>query len=103
MQFTAQAWIGRVEAAGSAVSMDGRGLVFDNILIERLWRSVKYEDICLRDYATGPELVIGLGAYSTFYNHEPLHQVLGYCTPASIYAGEKLERKSHLIFTKALS
>ena len=55
VQFTSQAWIDRVEQAGSRVSMDGRGRVFDNIFIERLWRSVKYEDIYVRDYATGPE------------------------------------------------
>lgn len=76
VQFTSQACINCVEAAGSAVSMDGRGRAFDNIFIEGLWRSVKYEDIILRDYATGPELVIGLGAYSTFYNHERPHQAL---------------------------
>ena len=53
VQFASQAWIERVQAAGSLVSMDGRGRVFDNIFIERLWRSVKYEDIYLHDYATG--------------------------------------------------
>lgn len=85
VQFTSQAWIERVEAAGSAVSMDGRGRVFDNIFIERLWRSVKYEDIYLRDYTTGPELEAGLGAYFEFYNDERPHQAHGYRTPYAIY------------------
>ena len=84
-QFTSQAWIARVEQAGSQVSMDGRGRVFDNIFIERLWRSVKYEDIYLRDYATGPELIRGLGAYFVFYNEQRPHQAHGYHTPAEIY------------------
>ena len=85
VQFTTQAWIERVEAAGSLVSMDGRGRVFDNIFIERLWRSVKYEDIYLNDYATGPELEEGLGTYFDFYNHERPHQAHGYQTPYAIF------------------
>ncbi len=85
VQFTSQAWIERIEAAGSLVSMDGRGRVFDNIFIERLWRSVKYEDIYLRDYTTGPELVRGLRAYFRFYNEHRPHQAHGYQTPAVIY------------------
>jgi len=85
VQFTSQAWIERVQAAGSLVSMDGRGRVFDNIFIERLWRSVKYEDIYLNDYATGPDLVRGLGAYFDFYNHERPHQAHGYQTPYAIF------------------
>jgi putative transposase len=86
VQFTSQAWIERVEAAGSAVSMDGRGRVFDNIFIERLWRSVKYEDIYLKDYATGPELIQGLRAYFEFYNYERPHQAHDYQTPYAMYA-----------------
>jgi putative transposase len=85
VQFTSQAWIERVEAAGSLVSMDGRGRVFDNIFIERLWRSVKYEDIYLYDYATGPELERGLGTYFDFYNHARPHQAHGYQTPYTIF------------------
>jgi len=85
VQFTSQAWIERVEAAGSLVSMDGRGRVFDNIFIERLWRSVKYEDIYLYDYATGPELERGLGTYFDFYNHVRPHQAHGYQTPYAIF------------------
>ena len=79
--FTSQAWIERVESTGSLVSMDGRGRVFDNIFIERLWRSLKYEDIYLHDYATGPELEEGLDTYFNFYNHERPHQAHHYQTP----------------------
>ena len=85
IQFTPQAWIARIEQAGSRVSMDGRGRVFDNIFIERLWRSLKYEDIYLRDYATEPELIRGLTAYFTFYNEQRPHQAHAYRTPAEIY------------------
>ena len=85
VQFTSQAWIERVQAAGSLVSMDGRRRVFDNIFIERLWRSVKYEDIYLHDYATGLELEQGLGTYFNFYNHERPHQAHSYQTPYAIF------------------
>ena len=61
--------------------MDGRGRVFDNIFVERLWRTVKYEDIYLKDYATPPTLATGLGDYFGFYNFERLHQSLGYLVP----------------------
>ena len=69
----------------SRISMDGRGRVFDNIFVERLWRTVKYEDIYLKDYADVPMLIGGLGAYFDFYNRERPHQSLGYRTPASVY------------------
>ena len=68
------------------ISMDGRGHFFDNIFIERLWRSVKYEDIYLKDYATGPELIQGLRAYFEFYNYERPHQAHDYQTPYAMYA-----------------
>lgn len=92
VQFTSQAWTDRVERVGSAVSMDGRGRVFDNICIERLWCSVKYEDIYLRDYATGPELERGLRAYFLFYNEYRPHQAHGYQTPAVIYHGTRARK-----------
>ena len=65
--------------------MDGRGRVFDNIFVERLWRTVKYEDIYLKDYATPPTLATGLGDYFGFYNFERLHQSLGYLVPAEVH------------------
>jgi putative transposase len=85
VQFTAEAFTGRLKLAGVAVSMDGRGRCLDNVFVERLWRTVKYEDIYLRGYALVPELEQGLQRYFGFYNHERLHQSLDYHTPASVY------------------
>ena len=85
VQFTANVWTERLERAGVAVSMDGRGRCLDNVFVERLWRSVKYEDVYLRGYETVRELERGLGAYFTFYNGERPHQSLDYQTPAQVY------------------
>jgi putative transposase len=85
VQFTAEAFTGRLKLAGVAVSMDGRGRCLDNVFVERLWRTVKYEDVYLRGYALVPELEQGLQRYFGFYNHERLHQSLDYRTPASVY------------------
>ena len=84
-QFTARAFTTRLEQAKIKISMDGKGRVFDNIFIERLWRTVKYEHIYLSDYTTGLELVAGLANYFDFYNHERFHQSLDYRTPAQVY------------------
>jgi putative transposase len=89
-QFTAQEYTGRLEQAGIAVSRDGRGRALDNVFVERLWRSVKYEDIYIKDYDTVPELDAGLTAYFRFYDEERRHQSLGYRTPGAVYrAGTK--------------
>ncbi len=85
VQFTSQAFTTRLEEAGIRISMDGRGRVFDNIFIERLWRTVKYEHVYLNDYEGVPDVVQGLCHYFRFYNHERLHQALNYQTPAVIY------------------
>jgi putative transposase len=85
VQFTAQAWTGRLEAAGVAVSMDGKGRCLDNVFVERLWRTVKYEDIYLWRYEAVPELRRGLGRYFPYYNEERLHQALDYRTPTAVY------------------
>jgi putative transposase len=85
VQFTTQAWTGRLEAAGVAVSMDGKGRCLDNVFVERLWRAVKYEDIYLWRYEDVPRLWQGLGRYFPYYNGERLHQALGYRTPAAVY------------------
>ena len=85
VQFTAQAWTGRLESAGVAVSMDGRGRCLDNVFVERLWRSVKYEDVYLKGYETVPDLERGLGQYFPFYNEERPHQALDYQTPRQVY------------------
>jgi putative transposase len=65
--------------------MDGRGRALDNAFVERLWRTVKYENIYLMDYASVPDLEMGLHAYFRFYNHERLHQSLNYRTPAEVH------------------
>jgi putative transposase len=85
VQFTAQAWTGRLESAGVAVSMDGKGRRRDNVFVERLWRTVKYEEIYLWRYETVPELQRGLGRYFPYYNEERQHQSLNYRTPAAVY------------------
>ncbi len=86
-QFTSVDFIRPLKDAGILISMDGRGRVFDNIFVERLWRSVKVEEVYLRDYQTVAEAVLGLGRYFEFYNHERLHEALGYLTPAEVFAG----------------
>ena len=85
VQFTALAFQGTLESAGIRISMDGRGRALDNVFVERLWRSVKYEDVYLRDYETVPALHQGLKRYFTFYNSERPHQSLGYLTPAEVH------------------
>jgi putative transposase len=90
-QFTSQEFTGRLLDQGIMISMDGRGRALDNIFSERLWRSVKYEEVYLHDYQGARAAVRGLGHYFQFYNHERLHQSLGYKTPAAIYgAGLRL-------------
>jgi putative transposase len=84
-QFTSEDFTGRLESAGVRISMDGRGRVMDNIFVERLWRTVKYEDIYLRDYADGIAARSGLNRYFRFYNMERPHQALGKHTPAQVY------------------
>ena len=87
VQFTATAFTGRLESAGVAVSMDGRGRALDNVFVERLWRSVKYENIYIQGYESVPELHRGLARYFGFDNDERFHQSLGYRTPAAVYRG----------------
>lgn len=85
-QFTSEGFTGCLETAGVAISMDGRGRCFDNIFVERLWRSVKYEEIYLKEYADGQAAREGLAAYFDFYNRERPHQALAWRTPAAVYA-----------------
>jgi putative transposase len=84
-QFTSRDYTGRLEAAGVAVSRDGRGRALDNVFVERLWRSVKYEEIYIKDYERVSELEAGLTAYFRFYDEERSHQSLGYRTPGEVY------------------
>jgi len=86
-QFTANDFIDELEAARIQISMDGRGRAFDNIFIERLWRSVKYEDLYVKEYPTVPALEGGLHDYFQLYNYERPHQSLDYRTPASVHFG----------------
>ncbi len=85
VQFTSHNFTERLESAEVKISMDGRGRVFDNIFIERLWRSVKYEDIYLRNYSAVIGLEQGLDRYFQFYNNERFHQSLDYKTPTQVY------------------
>jgi len=85
VQFTSAEFTTRLQSAGIQISWDGRGRALDNIFVERLWRSVKYEEVYLKDYQTVPEAVRGLKAYFEFYNHHRLHQALDYQTPAAVH------------------
>ncbi len=84
-QFTSEAFTGVLKTHGIAISMDGRGRALDNIFVERLWRSVKHEDVYLKGYATVPELLLGLTEYFVFYNTQRTHQSLDYNTPDEVY------------------
>ena len=87
-QFTSEKFTGVLMARDIAISMDGRGRYMDNILIERLWRSLKYEEVYLKDYEPVPEARDSIDRYFQFYNHERLHQSLASRMPAAIYTGE---------------
>jgi putative transposase len=84
-QFTSPIFTGRLEKEGIAVSQDGRGRALDNIFIERLWRSVKYEDVYPKRYTSPREAFNELGKYFHFYNNERIHQSLDYQTPATVH------------------
>ena len=86
VQFTTAAWTGRLESAGVAVSMDGKGRCLDNVFVERLWRWVKYEEVYLHRYEVVPQLASGLERYFVYYNEGRPHQSLAYRTPAAVYA-----------------
>ena len=86
-QFTSQQFTEKLLARGVRISMDGRGRALDNVFVERLWRSVKQEEVYLKDYETVPVAAENLEAYFRFYNRERLHQSLGYRTPESVYRG----------------
>jgi putative transposase len=84
-QFTAREDTSRLEEAGIAVSQDGRGRALDNVFVERLWRSVKYEDIYIKNYGPVPEPESGLRSYFRFYDEERPHSSLDYQTPGEVY------------------
>jgi len=92
-QFTSQAFLAPLLERDIAISMDGRGRAIDNVFIERLWRSVKYELIYPGDFADGQALAVALDRYFRFYNHRRPHQSLAYQTPAAVFAAHQHKRK----------
>ena len=85
-QFTSEEFTGLLESHGVKISMDGKGSYSDNLFIERLWRTVKYEEVYLKAYRDGKEARAGIGEYFRFYNTQRPHQALGYRTPADVYS-----------------
>jgi putative transposase len=85
--FTSPQYTGLLTEAGVQISMDGRGRFVDNIFTERLWRTIKYEQVYLHEYSTPREARQSLGNYIEFYNHDRPHQALDYQTPAAVYRG----------------
>ena len=100
-QFTSEAFTSVLTAEGIAISMDGVGRAFDNIMVERLWRTVKYEDVYLRDYQTPAEARLGLEKYLRYYNELRRHRSLGDRTPASVYGLAEAESRSRAIEVSA--
>ena len=86
-QFTSRAWREALEARGIRLSMDGKGRWMDNVFVERLWRSLKYEEVYLKAYDTVAEARLGIGNYFSFYNRERRHQSLDRQTPDQVYDG----------------
>ena len=89
-QFTCTAFTDLLKTVGAQISMDGRGRALDNVFVERLWRTVKYEEVFLHDYATAEEAIASLKKYFEFYNTERLHQSLDYQTPQQVYEGQDI-------------
>ena len=90
-QFTGEAFTRILEQHGVRISMDGKGCYSDNLFVERLWRTVKYEEVYLKAYQDGRDARMGIGAYFRFYNTQRPHQALGYRTPAEAYASSPME------------
>jgi len=87
-QFTSVDFTGRLASAGIRISMDGRGRALDNVFIERLWHTVKYEEVYIKDYRTPREATQGLERFFVQYNEHRQHSSLGYQTPATVYCGK---------------
>ncbi len=96
VQFASEGWTSRLKSAGVAISMDGKGRCLDNVFVERLWRTVKYEEIYLRCYEQVPQLEKGLREYFAYDNEKRLHQSLAYRTPAEVYQEGSRSRKDCL-------
>ncbi len=93
-QFTSPDFLAPLKSRGISISMDGRGRALDNVFIERLWRSLKYELIYPGDFASGADLFQALDRYFRFYNHRRPHQALGYRTPADLFPQRKIRKRS---------
>jgi putative transposase len=91
-QFTSQEFTSVLNESGVAISMDGRGRCMDNVFVERLWRSIKYEEVYLKAYQNGTEARKGIGAYLAFYNQERPHQALGYRSPGQVFQAVSPQR-----------
>lgn len=91
--FTSEPYLSRLQEASIQISMDGKGRALDNIFTERLWRTIKYEEVYLHDYANPKEARRGLEHYLNFYNHERPHQALAYRTPAEVYFAKTVEKE----------
>ena len=102
VQFTSEDFIKILEDKGIKISMDGKGRAFDNIFVERLWRTVKYEEVYIHSYQTVKEAWLNLEKYFHFYNTERLHQALNYQTPKEIYFKEKKKLKTRQVITMHL-
>ena len=94
-QFTSEGFTGLLDQHGVRISMDGKGRYRDNIIVERLWRTVKYEEVYLKAYSNGREAKDGLEAYLHFYNTQRPHQALGYRTPAEVFRGDSAPTDEH--------
>ena len=94
-QFTGDGFTGLLKQHGVRISMDGKGRYSDNIFVERLWRTVKYEEVYLKAYSDGWEARVGLKAYFHFYNNQRPHQALGYRTPAEVFNGDSAQSTEH--------
>ena len=89
---TSEAFTSMLLAQGVQVSMDGRGRCMDNVFVERLWRSIKYEEVYLKAYQNGTEARKGIGAYLAFYNQERPHQTMGYRSPGQVFQAVSPQR-----------
>lgn len=93
-QFTSDEYTSRLKDRGIRISMDGRGRALDNVFVERLWRSVKWEEVYLKDYTDVADAIENLSQYFHRYNYQRPHQALGYQTPAAVYSGGKKDAAS---------
>jgi len=103
VQFSSESFTSVLESSGVAISMDGRGRVFDNIFVERLWRTVKYEEVYLKDYEGVAQARNSLATYFGFYNYDRPHQALDYKTPAELYFGPDEGRTQQCAQARAMA